>query len=296
MENLPLVSVIMNCFNGEKFLYKSISSVINQTYSNWELIIWDNQSSDLSYKVIKKFSDKRIKYFLAKSHTTLYKARALAIDKSKGDFIAFLDVDDWWCNDKLKCQIPIFKNDNIGLVYSNFYRFDQNENKTFLNYKKKLPSGRLSEKLLKSYNIGWLTVVIRKKSYENLKERFNPKYNIIGDFDFNIRLSLDCDFHYLNRATAYCRWHGKNLQIVQEKLHIEELKMWMNEMEDVREISSLKNFKFLKNNINLLNLVYLAKNGHKKESIERIMHVKGILNKIKLIFFIIMPQRIINLF
>ena len=65
----PLISIIMNCFNGEEFLSKSLESIIKQTYANWELIFWDNQSSDRSYEIVNSLNDNRIKYFLAKEHT-----------------------------------------------------------------------------------------------------------------------------------------------------------------------------------------------------------------------------------
>ena len=58
----PLVSIIMNCYNGEKYLKEAIRSVINQTYKNWEIIFWDNQSKDKSSQILKSFKDKRIKY------------------------------------------------------------------------------------------------------------------------------------------------------------------------------------------------------------------------------------------
>ena len=61
----PLVSVIMNCHNGETFLKESLKSLLFQTYSNWELIFWDNLSEDNSKKILNEFSDKRIKYFLS---------------------------------------------------------------------------------------------------------------------------------------------------------------------------------------------------------------------------------------
>ena len=92
----PLVSVIINCFNGEKYLSEAINSVLLQTYKNWELIFWDNQSSDRSAEIALSYDDPRIKYFYASKHTLLYEARNQAIEKSKGEFIAFLDVDDWW--------------------------------------------------------------------------------------------------------------------------------------------------------------------------------------------------------
>ena len=64
---MPLVSVIVNCHNGQKYLSECIDSIINQTYENWELIFWDNVSSDKSKEVLENYSDSRIKYFLSKS-------------------------------------------------------------------------------------------------------------------------------------------------------------------------------------------------------------------------------------
>ena len=98
----PIVSIIMNCYNGETYLDESISSILSQTYKNWELIFWDNKSQDKSAEIFKKYNDKRLKYFYAKEHTTLYKARNLAIEKSSGEFIAFLDTDDLWSSNKLE--------------------------------------------------------------------------------------------------------------------------------------------------------------------------------------------------
>ena len=77
----------MNCYNGERFLKKTILSVLDQKYQNWELIFWDNQSKDGSKKILNLFKkDKRIKYYYAKSFSKLYKARNLAVQKCKGKF------------------------------------------------------------------------------------------------------------------------------------------------------------------------------------------------------------------
>ena len=119
MSSEPLVSILMNCYNGETYLRESLNSVINQTYKNWELIFWDNQSKDKSAEIFKNYNDHRFKYFYSKDHTTLYKARNLAIEKAKGDFIAFLDTDDLWDENKLKLQMYHFDKLFHGL---NLYR------------------------------------------------------------------------------------------------------------------------------------------------------------------------------
>ena len=121
----PLVSIIMNCFNGEHYLDDALKSVLDQTYKNWELIFWDNKSADNSRNVFKKFNDSHFKYFLSEKHTTLYEARNSAIQKAQGEFLAFLDTDDIWLKDKLKKQIPLFEDNSVGLVYGNFWLFNK---------------------------------------------------------------------------------------------------------------------------------------------------------------------------
>jgi len=69
------VSVIMNCYNGEKFLKKAIQSVINQTYVDWELIFWDNKSTDRSRVILNSFDDERIKYIYSNDFKFVYDAR-----------------------------------------------------------------------------------------------------------------------------------------------------------------------------------------------------------------------------
>ena len=125
-----LISIIVNCYNGEKFLKESLISIQNQEYKNWELIFWDNKSNDNSKKIFKSFKNKKFKYFCAKKHTSLYTARNLAIEKCKGEFISFLDVDDTWEKDKLKRQIKFFENKKVGVVYGNLWILRE-------NYKKK---------------------------------------------------------------------------------------------------------------------------------------------------------------
>ena len=98
----PLVSILVNCYNGERYLNQCINSIINQSYKNWELIFWDNCSTDNSSKIIKNYKDKRVKIFKSKTFNRLYKARNLAIKKCKGKYICFLDVDDMWLKKKLE--------------------------------------------------------------------------------------------------------------------------------------------------------------------------------------------------
>ena len=125
----PLVSIILNCYNGEKYLHESLKSIESQTYKNWELIFWDNQSTDNSKGILQSFLHKNFKYFNSQKHTSLYAARNLAIQKAKGQFIAFIDSDDTWNKDKLKIQMKYFKDKEIGVVYGNLWLKKESFNK-----------------------------------------------------------------------------------------------------------------------------------------------------------------------
>ena len=148
----PLVSIIMNCYNGKKFLREAIDSVIAQTYTHWEIIFWDNQSTDGSADILKSYDDPRLRYFYAPKHTFLYEARNYAINESCGDLIAFLDVDDWWAPEKLEKQVPLFENPEVGIVCSNYWLVNERKKqppKKML--RQPVPTGRPLNELLKHY-------------------------------------------------------------------------------------------------------------------------------------------------
>jgi len=114
-----LVTVVMNCFNGETYLREAIQSLLQQSYQNWELIFWDNQSKDSSAEIIRSFDDPRISYCYAEEHTGLGEARSRALTQAKGEWVGFLDVDDLWFPDKLTRQVKeIHKaGGQVGMAY-----------------------------------------------------------------------------------------------------------------------------------------------------------------------------------
>ncbi len=115
----PLISVVMNCYNGEAYLKEALESIISQTYQNLEVIFWDNQSNDQTAKIFKSYSDPRLHYYYAPMHTKLGEARNLAFSKIKGDWVAFFDCDDLWLPDKLERQVDLIEDgdESLGLIY-----------------------------------------------------------------------------------------------------------------------------------------------------------------------------------
>ena len=116
-----LVSIIVNCYNGEKYVSRCLKSIFSQTHKNFEIIFWDNLSTDKSQNELKKFKDKRIRYFKSKKFLKLYEARNFAINKAKGDYIAFLDIDDTWEKKKLQLQLKKIINTNSDVCFSNHF-------------------------------------------------------------------------------------------------------------------------------------------------------------------------------
>ena len=109
MSNSPLVSILMNCYNSENYIEKAVNSVLEQKYKNWELIIWDDASTDDTIKKIKKFDDQRIKLFTNENHFGLGKSRINAIKNLNGSLIAILDSDDSYHVNKISKQVEIFE-------------------------------------------------------------------------------------------------------------------------------------------------------------------------------------------
>ena len=115
-ESKSLVSIIMNCYNGQRHLKKAIDSIYQQDYHDWEIIFWDNASNDDSAKVAKCY-DKRLKYFLAPSNTSLGEARNIALQKACGKYVAFLDCDDKYLPEKLTKQVNMMEINQCALCY-----------------------------------------------------------------------------------------------------------------------------------------------------------------------------------
>ena len=229
-----LVSVIINCHNGAKFLDKAISSVVKQTYDTWEVIFWNNKSTDQSEQIIKNFKDQRIKYYESKKYLKLYEARNEAIKKTKGKYICFLDCDDWWDRNKIKLQLEELEFNKSNIIYSNYYLFNEQKKYKKLFSKTHLPSGYITEKLLKKYVIAMSSVMISNKFLK--KKLFNSMYEIIGDFDFLIRASISNRILCVQKPLLFIRIHKKNFSHIRRDLHIFELKNWLK-----------NNFKLLEN-------------------------------------------------
>lgn len=236
----------MNCFNGSKFLNKSIISLIDQKYKNWELIFWDNNSTDDSLEIVKSFQNPKFSVFQSNINEKLYHARNRAMSHVKGDIICFLDIDDWWSNNKLNLYNHAFNKYDCDFVYGNFFNFYESG-----KLKKRLfkffpqPSGYIYKNLLKNYVVSLPTLAFRKSCLYKVK-KFNEDYNIIGDFDFVMKLSKKYKSKYIYIPTAYYRHHHNNYSIINIDEHIDELKNWILNNKDIDHNNIIDRINYLK--------------------------------------------------
>ena len=245
-----LVSVIMNCYNGEKYLKESLESVKNQNYKNWELIFYDNSSTDSSKNIFFNYQekDKRFKYFKSKKKEKLGLARLNAFKKAKGAFFLFLDCDDYILPSKITVQIKLFKNKLVGAVYSNSIFFSKFFQKKL--YKKYYINKNSSTfyNLIENYNISLDTVIFKTRAIKKLSQVLDPQFNLIHDLDLIIRMSKVFKIRYCPEALSYWRAHHSStsnnayLRFVKEK-KIFEKKIINLYFKDVKLMKSLYHFR-----------------------------------------------------
>lgn len=120
---MPPVSVIINVRNGALFLREAIDSVLAQTFTDWELIVWDDCSTDNSAAIAKSYQDERIRYYLSPVDTPLGEARNNAIAEARGEWLAFLDQDDIWLPRKLERQLALAAPE-VAIIYGRAILFD----------------------------------------------------------------------------------------------------------------------------------------------------------------------------
>lgn len=215
------VSVIMNCFNSERYLKEAIDSIYSQKYKNWEIIFFDNASTDKSGEIAKSY-DERLKYFKIDKTIPLGSARNMAIEKATGEYITFLDCDDIWLPQKLEKQIEIFeKNPDFDFSYTNYFILKNNNKIKAL--KGNQPQGNVFEQFLNQYPIAILTTMIRRKALDGLDSLFDKNLNLAEEYDVFMRLLYRVKAFYVSEPSAVYRIHSNMTSMKLRESTTEEL-------------------------------------------------------------------------
>lgn len=209
----PLVSIIMPAYNAARYIKETIESVLTQSYSNWEMIIVDDGSTDNIAEIIKEYSEKdaRIQY-IYQTNKGQSSARNRGIKEAQGKYIAFLDADDLFLPAKLEEQVKFLENNSeCGVSYCKIYHF-LNDNKQQLFYNPQPNySGDIFERVLTQNFINPLAVVLRKEVLDKYGA-FKEDWRRVDEQYLWVKLSFNkVKFYYLDKVLAYYRVHRQSL-------------------------------------------------------------------------------------
>ena len=291
----PLVSILMNCYNGERYLRAALDSILAQTYQNWELIFWDNQSTDSSAEIFKSYKNRRFKYFYAPTHTLLYEARNYAIEKTSGEFFAFLDVDDWWRAEKLEMQVPLFDDPEVGFVCSNCWIANERKRTRRLYHKRAIPSGWVLNDLLMDYPGIMSTFVFRGAAFDSLEGGFDPRFLIFGDMDSAIRLAMKWKMACCQEPLAYYRLHGENIGQTQRARHAVEFQILVEKLGKNPDILGLSGYKKVVDELIYIQGRLCIDQNRKGETIRYLSNLPWGKFKIKLWVWLVTPRILLRL-
>lgn len=207
-----MVSVIMPVYNGEKFLKEAINSVLSQTYKDLELIIINDGSTDKTSEIISSFNDERIKYYYQENKGQA-SARNLGIDKSTGEYLAFIDADDIYKNNKLEKQVEVLKNDlSYGVVYNNIEIIDE-DNKVISEIKSELifksKEDFLAYSLFRQVIPSPASMLVRREHLASI--RYPVEYRNTEDYKFILDLASKTKFYSINESLYLYRRHSCNV-------------------------------------------------------------------------------------
>ena len=201
-----LVSIIMPSWNTARFIKESIDSVRNQTYTNWELLIVDDCSTDDTDKIVASYTDVRIKYLKNEKNYGAALTRNRALREAKGEWIAFLDSDDLWAPEKLEQQIKFMVKNNYVFSYHDYVKIDE-ESKPLNVY----VSGPEIITKRRMYNYGYpgcLTFMYSAKTMGLIQIKDIKKNN---DYAILLKLCKKADCYLLKENLAEYRIRKKSI-------------------------------------------------------------------------------------
>ena len=256
----PLISIIIPTYNHANYLGKALNSILDQSYNNWEVIVIDNHSTDKTVNVINRFNDKRIRYIKIHNNGIIAKSRNKGILLSKGEWIAFLDSDDWWSLNKLKICVEHINSD-VDLIYHDL-EIISNER---LPFKRKTVRSRhlkkpvLIDLLVGGNAISNSSVIVRKNILEKVG-LINEKKELIAAEDYNTWLKIAAvsdKFLYLSKRLGYYFVHDRSVSKKNMALSIQQATSeFLSILNDKQKIKLESNTRYISGRFYYLNHDY----------------------------------------
>ncbi len=212
-----LVSVMMPAYNAEAFIAEAIDSVLAQTYSQWELLVVNDGSTDATVEVVAQYTDPRIK-LIHKENGGEASARNVALDHSTGEFIAYLDADDAYLPHHLSVLVDYLQSHpDRDAVYTDGFHFDQTGKRLQpLSSRRRGPfEGRIFEEVVRASDVFGppLCVMLRHQLVAEHHLRYDTRIVIGPDWDFFVRFADLGTFGYVDDQTCLYRVHETNISV-----------------------------------------------------------------------------------
>lgn len=289
------ISVIVPCYNCEEYIEENIESIFNQTYEKFKVIYIDDGSEDNTLKILKEYEkkDRRIKV-IHTENKGVAAARNLGITKAKGNYITFIDADDYIDTKYLETLYKNTMDGKIDYVKSNIIRTKRNE-KININIKEKVYMKKnnefdeLYEKILSTYELNNITATLIKR--DKINHLFKEEYNYAEDYLFNIEVIKNIDtFKYIDYTGYYYRENSNSLTHKFEKdKFINKFKMTIKAYKELYVLLPLNENKIRKRinrevNHILDSLFYYNNDTTLKERIEIYKKINEILKNEKDLF------------
>lgn len=195
------VSVIIPTYNRAHLIERSIRSVLNQTYENFELLVIDDGSTDNTQEVVEAIRDDRIRYIRCEENGGAAKARNRGIAEAKYDYIAFQDSDDEWHTDKLERQMKVLTeaSEDVGLVYCE-YHYNGLNGLEDISPNRDIPleqkSGNIFPQLLSGNMIGTPVMLVKKECFEKVGV-FNENFPCMEDYELVLRIAKEYRIEFI---------------------------------------------------------------------------------------------------
>lgn len=208
---MPKVSVIIPTHNRAELLRSAITSVLNQTYQDFEVIVVDDASTDETRGALASFNDPRIKYIRHAASKGDAGARNTGIVNSTGDYIAFLDDDDQWLSEKLELQAAVLENSpgNVGGVYTGHFEINGADGK-ISNVSFPTRRGDLSQCVFMESFIFTSCVLLKRQCFQKLG-LFDESIPYCSDYDMWIRVAKEFHFEYVSKPLVKYLIHKAKL-------------------------------------------------------------------------------------
>lgn len=202
-----LVSIIMPNYNSGKYITETIQSVLAQTYQNWELLFVDDCSTDNSLEIVSAYKDKRIRIFQNECNSGAATSRNKALREAKGKWIAFLDSDDVWENDKLEKQLNYMVVNNYDFTYTRYVRIDDESNPMGVEITGPREIGK--HEMFRYNYLGCLTVIYNSEKTGVIQ--IEPSLKNRNDYAIWLKVCKFCECYLLDERLAKYRVRKKSL-------------------------------------------------------------------------------------